>query len=224
MIKVLLIDDDKENSLLLKRFLEVEDFDVRYAGDGQSGVECYGSFHPDIILLDINMPGVDGFEVAKRIREHDNDTLIFFLTDRTEKTDRLHGFTLRANDYIPKPFYPEELVMRIRERCAAIDASSQRFYEIGNTRFDTNLSTVTCGHDVATLSARQAQILELLAVKFGNMVLREEILQAIWGDDSYANSLALNVQITYIRRILAIDPALEIVSLKKRGYMLKIKS
>ena len=223
MIKILLVDDDKANSLLLKRFLEVEDFEVRYAEDGVAGFDCYNSFHPDIILLDINMPGVDGFEVAKRIREHDKDTLIFFLTDRTEKTDLLHGFTLRANDYIPKPFYPEELVMRINERCAAIDTSSQRYYEIGQTKFDTNLSTVTCGHKVASLSARQAQILEILAARSGDIVPREKLLNKIWGDDSYASSLALNVQISYIRRILQIDPTLEIVSLKKRGYMLKTK-
>lgn len=223
MIKVLLVDDDKVNSMLLKRFLEVEDFDVRYSEDGQSALEIYHKFNPDIILLDINMPGIDGFEVARRIREHVNDTLIFFLTDRTEKIDRLHGFALRANDYIPKPFYPEELVMRIRERCEAIEASSQRYYKIGDTTFDTNLSTVTCRDETASLSARQAQILEILASKIGYMVPREHILKAIWGDDSYANSLALNVQITYIRRLISIDPTLEIVSLKKRGYMLKTK-
>ena len=221
MIKVLLIDDDKANSLLLKRFLEVEDFDVRYAENGSDGLELYASYHPDIILLDINMPGPDGFEVAQSIRSRDRDTLIFFLTDRTEKTDRLHGFTLRANDYIPKPFYPEELVMRIRERCAAIEASSQRYYTFGDTVFDTNLSTVTCAGKSASLSGRQAQILEMLAAKRGDIAGREEILKAIWGDDSYANSLDLNVQITYIRRILSIDPTLEIISLKKRGYMLK---
>lgn len=223
MIKVLLVDDDRTNSMLLKRFLEVEDFEVRYAEDGQSGLEIYHTFRPDIILLDINMPGIDGFEVARRIRERDNDTLIFFLTDRTEKTDRLHGFTLRANDYIPKPFYPEELVMRIHERCEAIEASSQRYYKIGGSTFDTNLSTITCGDKAASLSARQALILEILASKIGDIVPREYILQTIWGDDSYANSLALNVQITYIRRIISIDPTLEIVSLKKRGYMLRTK-
>lgn len=221
MIKVLLIDDDKANSMLLKRYLEVEGFDARYAADGSSGLEIYSSFRPDIILLDINMPGIDGFEVARHIREKDNDTLIFFLTDRTEKIDRLHGFTLRANDYIPKPFYPEELVMRIRERCVAIGASSQRYYTIGNTVLDTNLSTVTCGKKVTPLSARQSQILEMLAARCGDMVAREEILQAIWGNDSYANSLALNVQITYLRRILSADPTLEIASIRRRGYLLK---
>ena len=169
------------------------------------------------------MPGMDGFEVARSIRAHDNDTLIFFLTDRTEKDDRLHGFTLRANDYIPKPFYPEELVMRIRDRCAAANAHAPRHYKMGDTTFDTNLSTVTCGNDTATLSARQTHILEMLTAACGSVVPRERILQTVWGDDSYANSLALNVQITYLRHILSIDPSLEIVSLKKRGYMLKVK-
>ena len=221
MIDILIIDDDTANSMLLKRFLEVEGFSASYAADGTEGLEMYHANKPDIILLDVNMPGPDGFEVARRIREKDRDTLIFFLTDRTEKSDRLHGFTLRANDYIPKPFYPEELVMRIRERCAAIESAARRYYHIGNTEFDTNLSTVSCGGKTASLSARQAQILEILAAHAGAIVPREDILMAVWGDDSYANSLALNVQITYLRRILSIDPTLEITSLKKRGYLLK---
>lgn len=221
MISILLVDDDKTNSLLLKRYLEVEEFDVRYAENGQNGLKIYNTFHPDVILLDVNMPDIDGFEVAKKIRQNDNETLLFFLTDRTEKTDRLHGFELKGNDYIPKPFYPEELILRIRERCAKIEKSSPRYHEFGNIIFDTHLSTITDGTKTIALSDRQTRILEMLAKKFGDVVAREDILHKIWGNDSYANSLALNVQITYIRRALSIDPSLEITSLKKRGYMLK---
>lgn len=222
-IHILLADDDTANSLLLKRYLEVEGFLVAYAKDGAEALELYGKSRPDLVLLDVNMPRVDGFDVARQIRLSDNDTILFFLTDRTEKTDRIKGFSLRGNDYIPKPFYPEELVMRIKERFASIANAPQRFYEFGGCRLDTSLSTIACGTEKVSLSTRQSQILEILATHLGDAVSREEILTRVWGDDSYANSLALNVQITYLRRILSIDPSLEIIAIKKCGYTLSAR-
>ena len=115
-IKILLVDDDLKNSMLLKRFIEAEGYEVIYANNGKVGLEMYRETHPDLILLDINMPELDGFEMARLIRQNDKKVIIFFLTDRTDKVDRLHGFSLKGNDYIPKPFYPEELIAKINER------------------------------------------------------------------------------------------------------------
>ena len=115
-IKILLVDDDIKNSMLLKRFIEAEGYEVIYANNGKAGLDIYREAHPDLILLDINMPELDGFEMARTIRKTDKRVIIFFLTDRTDKVDRLHGFSLKGNDYIPKPFYPEELVAKINER------------------------------------------------------------------------------------------------------------
>ena len=112
-IKILLVDDDRQNSELLRKFLEVEGYEVEYAENGRAGWEMYATSCPDLVLLDINMPLMNGFELAQKIREQDRDVLIFFLTDRTEKADRLKGFDLKGNDYIPKPFYPEELIAKI---------------------------------------------------------------------------------------------------------------
>ena len=106
-IRILLVDDDRQNSELLRKFLEVEDYEVDYAENGRAGWEMYAANRPDLVLLDINMPEMNGFELARKIRGQDCDVLIFFLTDRTEKADRLKGFDLKGNDYIPKPFYPE---------------------------------------------------------------------------------------------------------------------
>lgn len=221
MKKILLIDDDLKNSMLLRRFIEAEGYEVTYASDGKAGLESYRGIHPDLILLDINMPEMNGFEVARTIRQTDRRVIIFFLTDRTDKVDRLYGFKLKGNDYIPKPFYPEELIAKINERFESDLMSQDIEYQIGGILFRPNLSSLTYNGDTHSLSVRQTEILTILAQNLGKVVDRDTILNAVWGDSSYANSLALNVQITYIRKLLE-DPAVTITSLKKKGYILTI--
>ena len=221
-IRILLVDDDRQNSELLRKFLEVEGYEVDYAENGRAGWEMYAANRPDLVLLDINMPEMNGFELARKIREQDRDVLIFFLTDRTEKVDRLKGFDLKGNDYIPKPFYPEELIAKIKERFEHRQASSPSRMTIGQTIFDSNLSTIEYAGTVQHLSARQSEILAILAQHIGQTVERSYLLEHVWGNDSYANSLALNVQITYIRKMLEPDTSISIVSLKKRGYRLEV--
>ena len=220
-IKVLLVDDDRQNSELLQKFLEVEGYEVVYAENGRAGWEMYVACRPDLVLLDVNMPVIDGFGLARMIREQDRDVLIFFLTDRTEKSDRLKGFDLKGNDYIPKPFYPEELIAKIKERFEHRQSAPSTRMTIGQTVFDSNLSTIEIDGVVQHLSARQSEILTILAQNIGQTVERDIILQTVWGNDSYANSLALNVQITYLRKMLEADTSISIVSLKKRGYILE---
>lgn len=180
VINILLVDDDLKNSMLLKRFLEVEGWDVTYANNGMIGWSLFHASTPDLILLDINMPEMNGFELAKKIREENQKVLIFFLTDRTEKTDRLKGFSLKGNDYIPKPFYPEELIAKIKERFEHRMVETQRKFMIGKTLFDSNLLSVTYNGIPHFLTARQADILLLLSQNMGMMVEREHILKTIW--------------------------------------------
>ena len=113
MIKILFADDDLKYSMLLMSFLQQHGYDVTYAGNGKKAWEQFPEVKPARVLLAINMPEMDGYEVAERIRTIDPKVLIFFLTDRTEKNDRRKGFSLKANDYLAKPFYPEELLARI---------------------------------------------------------------------------------------------------------------
>ena len=222
LIKILLVDDDRQNSEFLQKFLEVEGYEVSYAENGRVAWEMFPTVHPDMVLLDINMPEMNGFELARLIRERDRDVLIFFLTDRTEKADRLKGFSLKGNDYIPKPFYPEELIAKIKERFEHRQPSLPTQITIGQTIFDRNLSTIETGGVVQHLSVRQSDILTILVQNINRTVERKTILQTIWGNDSYANSLALNVQITYLRRMLKADASISIVSIKKRGYILEV--
>lgn len=222
-IKILLVDDDTDNSMLLKCFIETEGYEVYYAQNGREGLKLFHEVKPDLILLDINMPGINGFEMARKVRETDKRVILFFLTDRTEKADRLYGFSLKGNDYIPKPFYPEELIAKIKERFDSPMLDVDMEYVLGATVFRPNLSSVTYSGETCTLTVRQSEILTMLAQNQGRIVDREAILREIWGDVSYSNSLALNVQITYLRRFLT-DPLLSIVNIKKKGYILQVKS
>lgn len=219
--KILLVDDDAGSSMLLRRFIEMEGYEVVYVPDGCAGLDAFRAARPDLVLLDINMPGMNGFELAKAIRETDRRVVIFFLTDRTDKVDRLYGFKLKGNDYIPKPFYPEELIAKINERFESELMSREEEYVLGHTVFRPDLCTLSFNGETHSLSVRQSEILAILARNAGGVVERDSILEAVWGDASYANSMALNVQISYIRKLMP-DPAVAIVSLKKKGYILTV--
>lgn len=222
-LKILFADDDLKYSLLLKRFLEQEGYEVTYVGNGRMAVEQFPLVRPDLVLLDINMPELNGFEVAARIREADKHVLIFFLSDRSDKADRLQGFSLRANDYLAKPFYPEELIARIRERFTLQleETVEEETYRFGNTVFSYNTNELRMASSKVLITSRQADILRLLALNVNQAVSRDRLLEAVWGAASYANSLALNVQITYLRKALKNDPSVKIESLMKKGYVLR---
>ena len=220
-LKILFADDDLKYSMLLKRFLEKEGYEVTYAGNGSIAIEQFPLVKPDLVLLDINMPGHNGFEVAERIRETDKHVLIFFLSDRSDKADRLQGFQLRANDY--KPFYPEELIARIRERFASqlSDTVEEETYHFGQSVFNYSTNEIRTGNNKVLITSRQAEILRLLAKNLNLSVDRDLLLNTVWSSTSYANSLALNVQITYLRKALRNDSSVKIESLMKKGYVLK---
>ena len=222
-LKILFADDDLKYSMLLKRFLEKEGYEVTYAGNGSIAIEQFPLVKPDLVLLDINMPGHNGFEVAERIRETDKHVLIFFLSDRSDKADRLQGFQLRANDYLAKPFYPEELIARIRERFASQLSDTVEAYHFGQSVFNYSTNEIRTGNNKVLITSRQAEILRLLAKNLNLSVDRDLLLNTVWSSASYANSLALNVQITYLRKALRNDSSVKIESLMKKGYVLKDK-
>ena len=155
-LKILFADDDLKYSLLLKRFLEKEGYDVTYTGNGTMALEQFPVVKPDLVLLDINMPGLNGFEVAEKIREADRHVLIFFLSDRSDKSDRLKGFSLKGNDYLAKPFYPEELLARIKERLETnpeVEVEEET-YHFGNTVFDYSTNEIRTGNSKTLITSR----------------------------------------------------------------------
>ena len=225
-IKILFADDDLKYSMLLKRFLEQHGYEVTYVGNGRKAWEQFPEIKPDLVLLDINMPEMDGYEVAEHIRAIDPKVLIFFLTDRTEKNDRLKGFSLKANDYLAKPFYPEELLARIEERFAVgmAETVEEEVYRFGETTFIYSNNELRTRSSRVLITSRQADILRLLARNMGNVVSKEMIQETVWGMVNNANSLAVNVQMTYLRHALQHDATVRIESIKKKGYVLRINS
>jgi DNA-binding response OmpR family regulator len=222
--KILFADDDLKYSLVLKRFLENEGYEVFYTGNGAMALKAFSVVKPDLVLLDINMPELNGFEVAEKIREQDRHTLIFFLSDRSDKNDRLKGFGLKGNDYLSKPFYPEELIARIKERFEINSPENLReeLYNLGDTIFNYSTNEIRTGNHKTLITSRQAEILRILALNRNVAVGRDAILDAVWGNNSHANSLALNVQITYLRKALRNDSGISIDSINKKGYMIRI--
>ena len=160
--------------------------------------------------------------MAEHIRALDRNVLLFFLSDRSDTADRLKGFDLRANDYLAKPFYPEELLARIRERFQCGDDVVQtEMYSFGNTVFNYTTNEIRTGNNKTLITSRQAEILRMLAKNVNVSVDRDSLLNKVWGASSYANSLALNVQISYLRRALRNDNTVKIDSLMRKGYMLR---
>ena len=160
--------------------------------------------------------------MAEHIRALDRNVLLFFLSDRSDKADRLKGFDLRANDYLAKPFYPEELLARIRERFQCGDDIVQtEMYSFGNTVFNYTTNEIRTGNNKTLITSRQAEVLRMLAKNVNVSVDRDSLLNKVWGASSYANSLALNVQISYLRRALRNDNTVKIDSLMRKGYMLR---
>lgn len=221
-LKILFADDDIKYALLLKDFLTHNGYNVTYAGNGRIALDLFNEIKPGLVLLDVNMPEMNGFEVAREIRAKDNKVLIFFLTDRSDKNDRLKGFQLKGNDYLAKPFYPEELLARIEERLGNPSETNQKIYKIGNISFHYTTNELITGNTKTIITSRQADILRLLAENINETVSRELLLNKVWGTDNYTNSLALNVQITYLRRALQSDKSLRIVSVVRKGYMLSV--
>ncbi|MDY9917276.1 MAG: response regulator transcription factor [Proteiniphilum sp.] len=221
-LKILFADDDIKYALLLKDFLTHNGYNVTYAGNGRIALDLFNEIKPGLVLLDVNMPEMNGFEVAREIRAKDNKVLIFFLTDRSDKNDRLKGFQLKGNDYLAKPFYPEELLARIEERLGNPSETNQKIYKIGNISFHYTTNELITGNTKTIITSRQADILRLLAENINETVSRELLLNKVWGTNNYTNSLALNVQITYLRRALQSDKSLKIVSVVRKGYMLSV--
>ena len=222
--RLLIVDDEPGIVDMMASYFSSQ-YEVLTAYCGNEALQKLAR-QPDLILLDINMPEMDGYEVAERIRTIDPKVLIFFLTDRTEKNDRLKGFSLKANDYLAKPFYPEELLARIEERFSMNESETieEEVYHFGETIFCYNNNELRTRSSRVLITSRQADILCLLAKNIGNVVSKEMIQEAVWGTVSYANSLAVNVQMTYLRHALQHDATVKIESLKKKGYVLTLLS
>jgi DNA-binding response OmpR family regulator len=220
MTKVLYAEDELFLGKIVKESLESRGFNVVMEADGGKVFDAFKKETPDICILDVMMPNKDGFEVADEIRSVNEVVPIIFLTAKTQTEDVVKGFTLGGNDYIRKPFSMEELIARINNvlRNKPEQKPLSDMANIGKFFFHTNRQTLNDGNEERKLSFRESQLLKLLYENRDKIIDRKDILNLLWGNDSFFNSRNLDVYITKLRNYLKEDPSLEIITIKGIGY------
>jgi len=221
-IKVLYVEDELFLGKIVKESLESRGFEVLMESDGANVLPSFTKLRPDVCVLDIMLPNKDGFEIAEEIRDIDKEVPILFVTARGRTEDVVRGFTLGGNDYIRKPFSMEEMIVRIhntlRNRDGAAIALSDVPVEIGKYRFLWKRQVLVLGDAERKLSFRENELLKFLYTHRDKVIERKEILQLLWGSDSFFNSRNLDVYITKLRSYLKEDGSLEIITIKGVGY------
>ena len=223
-VKIFLVEDDLSFGSVLKSYLEINDFSVEWVDDGKYAVDHFRKGIFDICILDVMLPHVDGFTIAREIRQINNLIPIVFLTAKKLKEDVLTGYDAGGDDYITKPFDTEILLAKIRAILARREYQSgtKDIYEIGIFVFNARLRTLTSGDDEKKLSPKEAQLLELLALNPNALISREMALKKIWGNDDYFTARSMDVYITKLRKFLSEDPRLNIKNIHGAGFQLII--
>lgn len=232
--KILLVEDDQNFGDVLRSYLEMHDYDVTLAQDGEAGFQQYQQNEYDLCIFDVMMPKKDGFTLASEIREEDKEMPIIFLTAKTLKDDVVQGFKIGADDYITKPFNSEELLLRVqailkRSQQKADPREEIKEFTIGKYHFNFPLRilTFTSGEveeETFKLSPKEAQLLRLFAININDILPRSEALTKIWGEDNYFTARSMDVFVTKLRKYLKKDEQIEIVNIHGNGFQLLVKT
>ena len=221
-IKILYVEDETFLGKIVFETLILRGFEVLMESDGKNVMQSFVSFSPDICILDIMLPNKNGFELASEIRIINNDIPIIFLTAKTQTEDVVKGFKTGANDYMRKPFSMEELIIRIENalRIKIVEKNKETVgpISIGHFSFDGNKQLLTINAEGKKLSYRETELLRYLLLSNNTVIQRKDLLNHIWGNDSFFNSRNLDVYITKLRGYLKDDPNLQIITIKGIGY------
>ena len=221
-MNILLVEDEVSLAMIVKDALEEEGYEVAIARDGLEGLEQYFKEHPALIIADVMMPEVDGFEMVRRIRRMDKEVPVLFLSARSSVDDIVFGFGLGANDYLRKPFSLRELIARVK----ALTVKSQSepvaviYHELGLYTFYPSTQTLQIGGEEIELSFGESELLRLLCESGTLPVDTKDILLQLWGNDSFYNTRSLHVFITKLRHKLEKDPRIKILNVRGIGYKL----
>jgi two-component system OmpR family response regulator len=228
--RILLVEDDQNFGDVLKSYLEMHDFDVVLATDGDQGLQAFKNGKFDLVVSDVMMPKKDGFTMGQEIRQLNKEIPMIFLTAKTLKEDVLEGFKLGADDYITKPFNSEELLFRVKavmRRTSKPEETedNRREFLIGDFHFDNALRILTYKPDGSTekLSPKEAQLLRLFCLRMNDVLQRSEALTKIWEDDNYFTARSMDVFITKIRKYLSKDSKIEIENIHGNGFRMYMK-
>jgi DNA-binding response OmpR family regulator len=221
-MKILIIEDEKGLARLIKKGLEENYFTVDMSFDGVEGLYMAENWPYDAILLDIMLPGIDGFEILQSLRTRENDVPVLIITARGEIEERIKGLNIGADDYIPKPFDLSELIARLRSVIRRSKGKPSPQILIDDLAIDLNARTVTRAGQAISLSAREFTLLEYLALNSGRVVSRTELIDHIYGSESEWDSNVIDVYINYLRNKIdkGFGRAL-IHTMRGAGYILK---
>ncbi len=220
--KIMYVEDEPFLGRIVKESLESRDFEVVMVTDGLQASSAFETNHPDICVLDVMLPSIDGYTIAREIRKVAPGTPIIFVTAKIQTEDLLKGFASGGNDYLRKPFSMEELIVRVNNLLHLTqqqkNQSVQDTIAIGQYQFVPLRYELRFGDQVKKLSHRESTLLQSLIENRNATVLRKDILLKLWGDDSFFNSRNLDVYITKLREYLKHDPSVEIITIKGLGY------
>jgi len=227
-IKILVVDDEPSIVNLVSSYLKAEGYQVYTASDGNAGLKAARTYKPDLIVLDIMLPGLDGLEVLSRLRR-ESDVYVILLTARTEETDKIVGLTVGADDYVTKPFSPRELTARVKAALRRIQAgegaghrlepgesSAPDIFSFKRVRIDSGARQVTMDGHPVELTAIEFDLLAALAENRGRVLSRAQLLEKVWGYDYFGDTRVVDVHLGHVRRKLGADAP--ITTVRGVGY------
>lgn len=207
-VKILVIDDEPSIQNLLSAYLRSEGYDHMTAADGVQGLNAVRTFQPDVVILDIMLPEMDGIEVLSQLRRH-SDAYVIMLTAKSEETDKLIGLSVGADDYLTKPFSPRELMARIKAALRRIQVQpegiKQKVYVFEHLRIDTGSRRVWVDEREVGLTALEFNLLAALADHHGMVLSREQLLENVWGYDYFGDLRVVDVHIGHLRAKIGPD-------------------
>jgi len=220
-MNILLAEDDEDLRSILSQYLEINGFSILQAENGQAGLEMFNNEHVDICILDIMMPLMDGFELARQIRKNDPEIPVIFLTARNQKADRIKGLKLGADDYITKPFEVEELILRIQNILRRAGRVGAQPVNIGGFEFRFDELTLTGFEQQYQMTLKEAEFLKYLIEHKNRVMKREQILEDLWGENDYFLGRSMDVFVTRLRKYLKPDASLSLDTVRGVGIILR---
>ena len=204
--KILIIDDEPSIVNLVSAYLKPEGYEVYTATDGPSGLKAARAFKPDLIILDLMLPGMDGLELLSRLRR-ESDVYVIMLTARTEETDKIVGLSVGADDYVTKPFSPRELTARVKAALRRVQAgagsgSEKSVLSFRHVRIDASARQATVDDHPIELTAIEFDLLKALAENRGRVLTREQLLEKVWGGEYFGEMRVVDVHLGHVRQKL----------------------
>lgn len=227
IVNILLVEDDLNLGFLLVEFLETKGFSVKLYRDGQTAFTGFQGGHFDFCILDVGLPKMDGFTLAKKIKIINAQIPVIFLTARSLKEDKIKGYEIGVDDYITKPFDEDELLYKINailNRSHLSKGLGDNTFQIGRFQFDYQNQLLEIDGQKRRLTERESDILKVLCLSKNKVIRREQILTAIWGENDYFAGRSLDVFISKLRKYFSLDPSVCIENIPKVGFILQDNS